>query len=129
MTAYVVYAGSTSSSLLVVSYQIRLARVEAVGLSTGSPTLTVTRYTGGSVSGGSLVTPAPMRSGAPASACVARSAPSTPSGTAVIIFSTIGTVWEPTFDVLMSPGTIIYVSANSVVTLYYEEQRQLSWSY
>lgn len=155
MTTYVVtrnFAGSgvPSIGVLAVTYPIRVSRVEFYGGLAGSspspPTTVVTfvnNISGAGFSGGTSITPLPMRGGAPPSTATSKYG-YTSSGTKVFLAPiSAGGGAGPTssnysfpFDYIVPPGSAVDVSqAGSLtssytwmVAIYYEELR-LAWSF
>jgi len=144
MTTYVVYASSGSPATVnevaikAVSYPVKIARID-VSFSTAG-FVTAYRYAGATLTGGSTLTPAALRDGAPASTVSAKSGVTT-SGTSTIInsFGSSSGSFSYPFDVIIQPGNALRLnhyqlpagggSASPVYlfTVYYEEIR-LAWS-
>ena len=100
-----------------VTYQIRIAKIEAyIGGSYSSvfPEFKVSKYLGGSVSGGTTVTPRPLRDGAPSSSATVKSGV-TPSGTLSQIVdqtNVSGSLsYQFTFDCILSPGVSVFYAS------------------
>lgn len=135
MTAYSIPTGNpTTVGVIAVTYQLRITKIEVVANS--SPWLNIFRYTSAGLSGGSSVTPVPMRQGAPAATATAKSgASATGTGTLILTRGAGSIDYQWPFDLLISPGSGLFlvgaVSSGSTtvsgslgsVTLYFEEPR------
>lgn len=129
MATYLAFGSpATTASLRVDTYTVRIAKIYTTATISGL-VMTVSKYTG-SISGGTAATPNPLRTGAPGTACTFKSNPTAPGGLTTLAM-VAGAEFTPTFDLLITPGVVLYVqtNANAAIGIYYEEQRQLSWSY
>ena len=105
----------------------------------------VYRYDGGTASGGSALTPAPLRQGGPAATATARSGGVSFSGTQRVITQQTSGIpaaitYAPPFDLTVSPGSSLVLSlacpsnqpsvtfTGCYLALHFEELR-LSWHY
>lgn len=128
MTGYSAYAtagGALTLSIAPVTYQVRVAKLEAtfvVAASNSGVLMSAYRYSSSSLSGGSVVTPAPFRDGAAAATAVVKSG-ATASGTQKTLTSqgSLGSqfgsfqTYSFTFDVILSPGGVFqFAAANGV---------------
>lgn len=158
MTTYVAsgvyhFSGTENASLCVKAgaYELKIARIEvvtygAVEMGFGGNLIT-SRSVGASLSGGSSLTPVPMRQGSPDASATARFGAVSVSGTTTFlsqqwIANTSLVGYEFPFDLTVYPGSAAVVtlapngtdsSGNPVVTsvlltVYFEELR-LSWHY
>jgi hypothetical protein len=169
MTAYVAastldWSGGTVLFFAVRAgtYEIKISRIEygIPGISGGSqPTAairpTIYRYTTGTISGGSAITPAPLSQGAPAATSTAAMGQSMTISGAITRFTdlpaqsissgatTVSSVggfgtYTPAFDCTISPGSVFVLqmgwslsgggTATAVAGVYFEELR-LAWHY
>jgi hypothetical protein len=148
-------ASHTSAGLVAVtagSFELKLTRIEAwtapvITVSgdfwAGDVTAPISRYSG-AASGGTAITPLPMRQGAPPSTATGRYAnPLTVGGTSSLLAgfytgATATSSYDFPLDVTISPGSSIVVqpylgttSGNSyeaLIVIYFEELR-LTWHY
>lgn len=152
MATYVITgAWDKSLALKAVTYEIRVVRVEvenddyefnaASGAYDYYPLTTdIFRYTSGTPSGGTAVTPSPLRQGAPAATATSWSGATAPAGTATTVgrnfagSPSIGT-WDPPGDLTLSLGAVLFLPTPGTITqgaasyqIYFEELR-LSWHY
>jgi hypothetical protein len=150
MTAYSIctIVNSDSGESVAIqanAYELKIARVEAYNnlIPTNSTFLTaaVSRYSGSTVSGGSVFTPTALRGGAPAASASCRFGPVSVSGTSALIAKTTVAaaqtgVVAPPFDLTIPVGSALAVKTtnnatgtfNALVTIYFEELR-LAWHY
>lgn len=156
MTTYVAarnfaQTGVPSLGVLAGTYPVRIAQIEFYGVYAAGGTSPATSVatsvyncTGASFSGGTTITPVPMRGGAPASTATAKYSYSSMSGTksflTIITAGGAGSATTSTytfpFDYIIPPGNAIDVSAQGTlssqyawaVAVYYEELR-LAWSF
>lgn len=158
MTAYIISGSGATVTLTVApgtDYPVRIAKIEVggydfqtvssggyVGASVGYGSGV---YTGGVLTGGTAITPLPMRSGSPAATATARSGGSV-SGTFVDIHAeeqvqyaagaasaALNSTYSPAFDLILESGSTFYLSAFSgtsvdCAAIYFEELRE-NWSY
>lgn len=131
MTSY--EAGAAGVALLgvkAVTYQIRLIRFEFF-TSSSATTVTFSRYSGISFSGGATVTPLPFRADAAASVVTAKSG-ATVSGTqSIFIVQSGGSAsggalvsYTPPGDVILAPGDGLWLNTSQVgqwADICYEE--------
>jgi hypothetical protein len=157
MTAYVANTGVSSSGSLTVtpvSSEIRIAQVSfnsADGGTGSGNTIQCSTYLVGGTSGGTAVTPLPMRQGAPAATATSKSGATWTSitnvlsvvtgsgptltytdGTTGYYTTTVSGAWQPPFDLIISPGTTLYAQANGnsgVFLFIHFEELRLSWPY
>lgn len=134
MTGYSAYSSlpaNASISLQPVNYQIRLVKFEF--FSSYYPAyVSLTVYSGATVSGGTVTTPLPFRAGASPATTVAKIAPTVSGGTnATIHFDyaaaySAGSYQLP-FDLIIAPGSVILLSLTNSGTysvtgsIYFEE--------
>lgn len=165
MTAYAAsatYSDSASGTGLdigltisPVSYEIRIIRFEYglvglnFGVSGGTATLTpVTgiRYTTGTASGGTAITPSPLRQGSATASATSRYGTVSSTGTQVRVAQMTPIPWTDVpsgagydfpLDVTVSPGSVMMFALSSYhstgtmqigLTAYFEELR-LAWHY
>lgn len=166
MTAYVAttsfsFNGSTTASLAVragtfemkinkVDFGITVQNTGSVG-GVGGMGPSIKRFSSGTISGSTSVTPQPLRQGSLATTATARGVTVSVSGSGTLIATAAGltasadpgfgfanSTYEPPFDFTVSPGGVFQVvvdcgangttSATGTITAYYEELR-LSWHY
>lgn len=144
--------GMTISPVL---YEIRLVRFEyglvslnfssSGGLATISP-IRALRYNTGTASGGTAVTPSPMRQGSAAASATSRFGTVTSSGTGIDVAQMPVLPWSDSpqsqnydfpLDITVSPGGVVYFRMESyhstgtmqiAMTAYFEELR-MAWHY
>jgi hypothetical protein len=130
------------------SYEMKIARID-IGAQDASGDGDViqpqiSRYINSNPTGGSALTPQPLRQGAPSATATCRAGQLTVPGTGVILASlpdipSGSQAYEPPFDCTVSPGSLIHVYIGwhligggsiitAVVNVYFEELR-LSWHY
>lgn len=158
MTAYAASfttSVSPASGILTITpgatYQVRVARIEvsAPGVTiAGAPTVIAMKvYPSSTPTGGTTLTPLPMRGGAPASTATVKSGASI-SGTNVVLHQEgatdsggvgssrdINTTYSSPFDLILSSGSALSLSFDSpygsgwtwTLVVYFEELR-LAWS-
>lgn len=156
MTAYVAFIGGAITfgtpltqtiAIQPVTYNVRLAKIEvavsgAIASGGAIPALTVFKYIGGTVTGGSALTARALRDGAPATTATVKSG-TTPSGTAAQLTNQGMTVaatisYQFVFDCIVNPGvSSLFVSmgptslsggtGSQSLSVQYEELRD-NWS-
>lgn len=152
MTAYNASATATGASLAAfgvavkaATYPMRISKIEAyyqIATVGAQPALyTISNYAGATLSGGSVVTPFPLRGGVTAAAGSARGGSGTSvSGTSTFLteFSapvfTVSSYQFP-FNYILNPGSAIFVTTGGsggtpitwMLAVFYEELRR-NWS-
>ena len=140
-------SGSPTLGVAAGTYPVRIVRIEFFGAQGIPPNSTpayayVYNYTGASFSGGTTITPVPMRGGAPPSTATAKYGYTSLSGTKsfLTIISTGGgsgastTSYTFPFDYILPPGSALstdgQITLNTsvawAVAIYYEELRLAS---
>lgn len=145
MTTYVVIGGSGSTASLSLLATTRVLRIAQVDARAGAQTLSleVFRFSGAGHSGGTVVTPVPTRQGVPTPAPAATATcrgNSSVTGTSVSFgVKAVGesgaaapaeAVYQPTFDLLVPPGSLVRAVTSSTggLCLIHFEELQLDWS-
>lgn len=113
MTAYALQAAGAGTigtlGIIAGTKQLRLAQVKSLN---GNQYINIWRYSGAGLSGGSTVTPFPMRQGGPALSGVTAQVNATISGTGSLVYAeAAGTFKEysPPFDLIIAPGSALFV--------------------
>ncbi len=145
--------GGSGLGVLAGTYPVRISKIEfwgsrVVGGTTGTQIVyaSVTHCAGASFSGGTSITPLPMRGGAPPSTATVKYGYSSVSGTksflTIISTGSPGPSGSPStanytfpFDYILAPGSAIDVNGggtldntyNWAINIFYEELR-LAWS-
>lgn len=155
MTAYVVAStqnfpvqasGTLYLAIRAGSFEVKINRVEYGVLGgQGSILPALYRYAGSTISGGTALTPPPLRQGAPAATATARMGALTLAGTQSYfthISAALGggsmSNYTPAYDITISPGSAFVMAGgyanqgNGTITFamnaYFEELR-LAWHY
>lgn len=127
MTSYEAakYFGSTSTltasmAILAGSQQMRIVKIEAALGGQASVPISLFRYSGAGLSGGTALTPGPLRDGASPALATVKTNP-TISGTSTLlntqlIAANATFLYQFAFDVLIAPGSAFYV-LNTVTTV------------
>lgn len=145
MTAYVLYynnlSGAPAVSIKANTYALRIATLECAvtaNLSTSffSGTITYTRYSPTTQTGGTTLIPTPYRDGAPAASATIKSGATLSGGTSATFNSDIGTAVLP-FDLTIAPGHAFVATPglpsgggtlDSVLLLVHFEELRLAWN-
>jgi len=133
----------TTMALKAGTYSLKIAQVEAAPCTSTLLPFAIYHYTGATLSGGTTITPAPLRDGAPAASASAKINP-TITGTSSLLHaefqnSTALLSYKFPFVVIIAPGNAILLSTTQTTTgsgaynilaanIYFEELR-LAWSY
>lgn len=109
------------------TYPIRIATIAAP--TSGAGGYFIYLVSSITLSGGTSVTPVPLRAGAPASTATCQVGAATVSGSSLSLDVATSAAWTPAFDLIVAPGAGIKVTvgASAYVIFYFEEIRQLSW--
>lgn len=110
-------------ALRPITDSIKIVRVEYLAANSAD----VTRFASSTTTGGTALTPVPMRDGSAASTVLARVNPTAISGTPSYFVPNgqAGSPFTPVLDLVVAPGSVFALVGGSLsyVSIYYEEIR------